>query len=369
MGSTHRVRFRRSPHLVCYWRGEQLVFANYATDTCITAEPLTCTILNFFDRWRSPQGLMRWLNGFDPTSVRQAITALARHSLLQQSDRPPPPAERAMQTWEHWNPVAAFFHSSTKDVPFTTDPADELRFLRERARKRPLPVPVKRYPGARRVPLPPPRTEGEFPRVLLARRTWRRFSPRPMDLSELATLLGLTWGVQHWYEVPGVGRLALKTSPSGGALHPIEVYVLALRVAGLPRGVYHYAADAHCLERLKLGASARQVVSFLGSQWWFGAAAAVMLMTAVFARTQWKYPIPRAYRVVLAEAGHLCQTFCLAATWLGLAPFCTMALADTRIEKVLGVDGVTESVLYAAGVGSRRPGEEWSPVPERPRRA
>ena len=80
---------------------------------------------------------------------------------------------------------------------------------------------------------------------------------------------------------------------------------------------------------------------------------AMMLMTAVFPRTQWKYPFARAYRVVLAEAGHLCQTFCLTATWLGLAPFCTMALADSRIEKDLKLDGVTESVLYVAGVGTR----------------
>jgi hypothetical protein len=53
------------------------------------------------------------------------------------------------------------------------------------------------------------------------------------------------------------------------------------------------------------------------------------------------------------EAGHACQTFCLTATWLGLAPFCSMALADTAIETMLGLDGVSESVLYAAGVGSR----------------
>ena len=78
-----------------------------------------------------------------------------------------------------------------------------------------------------------------------------------------------------------------------------------------------------------------------------------MLMTAVFPRTQWKYDIARAYRVVLAETGHLCQTFCLTATWLGLAPFCTMALADSKIERDLGIDGITESVIYAAGVGVR----------------
>jgi SagB-type dehydrogenase family enzyme len=73
----------------------------------------------------------------------------------------------------------------------------------------------------------------------------------------------------------------------------------------------------------------------------------------VFPRTQWKYQLGRAYRVVVAEAGHICQTFCLVATWLGLAPFCTMAFEDSRLEELLGIDGVTESIIYVAGVGSR----------------
>jgi hypothetical protein len=67
----------------------------------------------------------------------------------------------------------------------------------------------------------------------------------------------------------------------------------------------------------------------------------------------WKYSYARAYRAAFIEAGHLCQTFCLVATWLGLAPFCSMALADSRIERDLGLDGVSESVLYCAGVGTR----------------
>ena len=69
-------------------------------------------------------------------------------------------------------------------------------------------------------------------------------------------------------------------------------------------------------------------------------------MTAVFRRTMWKYHLARAYRAVLLDAGHLCQTFCLVATWLGLAPFCTAALKDTLIEEDLGIDGIRESVLY-----------------------
>ena len=141
-----------------------------------------------------------------------------------------------------------------------------------------------------------------------------------------------------------------KTSPSAGARHPIEVYVAAVRVQGLPQGLYHYASDRHCLECLRQVAMKRRVLGYLGGQWWFAEAAATMLMTAVFPRTLWKYPYSRAYRTVL-DAGHLCQTFCLVATWFGLASFCTMALADTLIERDIGVDGITESALYAAGVG------------------
>jgi SagB-type dehydrogenase family enzyme len=88
-----------------------------------------------------------------------------------------------------------------------------------------------------------------------------------------------------------------------------------------------------------------------------------MLMTAVFDRVQWRYPYARAYRAILAESGHLCQTFCLLATSLGLAPFCTMALADSRIERDLKLDGASESVIYAAGVGARQAGVNWSPWP------
>ena len=79
-----------------------------------------------------------------------------------------------------------------------------------------------------------------------------------------------------------------------------------------------------------------------------------MFFAALYERYQWKYADARAYRATLIEAGHQCQTFCLVATWLGLAPFCSMALDDSRIEQDLGIDGVSEIALYAAGVGARR---------------
>jgi len=271
-----------------------------------------------------------------------------------------------MQSWQNWNPAAGFLHFSTKDLTYESDPSMLRSHLKRLVRAEPRPTSVKRYRHAKQIELPQPRTQGEFPSVLAERRTWRRFSPDAISAADLATLLGLTWGVQESAQAPEVGRFALKTSPSGGALHPIEAYVLAHNVEGFSPGLYHYDAERHELELLRRGVTGKQITDYLAGQDWFAGAAAVVMMTAVFPRTQWKYKFPRAYRVVLAEAGHLCQTFCLVATWLGLAPFCTMALADTRIEKALGIDGVTESVLYAAGVGKRPAGMDWmtASVPE-----
>jgi len=106
------------------------------------------------------------------------------------------------------------------------------------------------------------------------------------------------------------------------------------------------------------------IEDYVCGQSWFGQASVLVLMTAVFGRTEWKYPNGRAYRAVLLEAGHFCQTFCLVATALGLAPFCTVAHPDSAIERDLGLDGVSESVIYACGVGTRPPGLEWAPWPD-----
>ena len=354
------ARFRRSPHLVTFWRGNDLRIHNIATGAQVLAGPIVCNLLHDFHKWRSIANVTAGRSREEAIPLAAMIRELARQSFLERSDQARSAQSRAMDGWSDWNPAAGFFHFSTKDIPYETSVARAEARQRQHARRHPMPPPVKSYPRAAHVALPAAERAGELPRLLLERRTWRHFSSAPIDLSTLATLLDLTWGVQRWANVRGQGRVAFKTSPSGGARHPIEAYVLAVRVKGLPRGLYHYAADRHALERLGRRASRRQIVKYCADQSWYGSAAAIVIMTAVFAREHWRYRSPRAYRAVLLDAGHLCQTFCLLATWLNLAPFCTMALADSRIERDLKIDGVSESVVYVAGVGSR-PKAGWSP--------
>jgi SagB-type dehydrogenase family enzyme len=355
-----RVRgafFRRAPFLVSYWQGKQLYFENYLTHKKIAASLETAGLLDFFSGWKREETAFRRWPEYTRKSLRHAIRRLVQQSFLQQSSRPNPPEdprEKALRKWKAWNPLAGFFHMQTKDTYSEEIKADEIRQAEELLGSGRAPVPIKHYPGARTIALPRKEYLGEFPRVLRERRTWRKFGDRPIAKEIVARLLHLSFGVQGWMRVPEGGRFAQKTSPSGGALHPAEAYVLVQRVSGIPRGIYHYNAVGHQLQKIRRGASPVEIQKMLAGQWWFRGAAIVVFLTAVFQRTQWKYDYPRAYRAVLAEAGHLCQTFCLTATWLGLAPFCTMAFADTRIERALKVDGISESVLYVMGAGTRR---------------
>jgi SagB-type dehydrogenase family enzyme len=206
--------------------------------------------------------------------------------------------------------------------------------------------------GAQSMPLPRHEKQTDsFFKTLHARRTRRTFSQEPTSLESVSTLLQTTWGVQGYIESPGFGPLVLKTSPSGGARHPIEVYLMALKVDGLDPGLYHYDARDHALELISSGATPQVARAYCADQPYVADAAALFIMTGIFARTMWKYQHPRAYRVVLLDAGHLGQTFCLTATRMGLAPFSTAALKDTLIERDLGIDGLSESVLYVTGIG------------------
>jgi len=349
--------FRRAPFLVSYWQGKQFYFENFLTRKKIAASLETAALLDFFSGWKREEAVFRRWPEYTHKSLRRAVRRLAEESFLQQSSIRNPPEdlrEKALHKWKAWNPVAGFFHMQTKDTYSEEISAEGIHRTEELLGSGRAPVPVKNYPGARTIVLPREEYASEFPRVLRERRTWRKFGSQPIAKESVARLLQLSFGVQGWLRIPEGGRFAQKTSPSGGALHPAEAYVLVQKVRGIPRGIYHYEAVGHKLQEIRRGASPAEIQKLLAGQWWFRGAAVVVVLTAVFQRTQWKYDYPRAYRAVLAEAGHLCQTFCLTATWLGLAPFCTMAFADTRIEKALKVDGISESILYVMGAGTRR---------------
>jgi SagB-type dehydrogenase family enzyme len=355
---TPRTGFlRRAPFLISYWQGRQLFIENYLTRKKIAASMETAALLDFFSGWKTEEAMLRRWPEYTAASLRRSVQQLVKETFLQRSPvRNPPEDERenALRGWKAWNPAVGFFHLQTKDTYSEQITEEEIRWVEELTKGGRVPVPGKRYPHAGTIRFASKEETEEFPRVLRERRTWRKFGREAVAKDVLGRLLHLSFAVQGWERIPTGGRYAMKTAPSGGGLHPAEAYVLVRNVEGVRGGIYHYDAIGHKLQEIRREASSAEIQRLLAGQWWFRDAAFVVFLTAVFGRTQWKYDYARAYRAVLAEAGHLCQTFCLTATWLGLAPFCTMALADTKIEKVLKVDGIAESVLYAMGAGTKR---------------
>src|SRR6266550_4396241 len=112
---------------------------------------------------------------------------------------------------------------------------------------------------------------------------------------------------------------------------------------------------------LKTGDFRERCIELTAGHAWTKNASALFIMTAVVARTAWKYRTPRVYRAFLLDAGHLSQSFLLVATALGLGGFCLGTICDKLIEKELDLDGISETALFVVGVGqpvrsSPRPG-------------
>ena len=229
------VLYRRAPHLVCYWKNGRFLFYNYAHGRKTPASPIACEILDFFSEWKSLEALGQAKLKVPAKTLDRTARAMTRAGLLNRSDQPLHPRERAMSRLDRWNPEAGFFHTSTRDVPFLDKKLASERLQRQ-ARTWPMPSPVKRYPAAKTVQLEPHSRRGPLEETLLARRSWRQFGRGTIPLKTLGDLLGLTAGVQQWITLPGIGKVAFKTAPSGGARHPVEVYVLAWGVDGLAKG-------------------------------------------------------------------------------------------------------------------------------------
>lgn len=354
---------RRARHLVTYWETSEHRLHNYATGAIHPATPVAVEILDVAGRWTSREAIVGGLPHRDRAEIHRMVDELLEHTLLEATDRPSPPADRTLAGWGGWNPVAGFFHCATRPLPPASREGAHIR-ARRVAVERGYPSVLKEYPERPRLELPPYDRGGELVDVLLRRRTWRSFGSGDLGLGELSALMGLTFGAQRWVDLGGDRQVVLKTSPSGGARHSIEAYVLAFRVEGLENGTYHYGPDAHTLAKVVAATPRSLLEAFIPTQTGFHNPAALILMTSVFERVQWKYRFPRAYRVVLLDAGHLGQTFALVATSLGLAPFCTAALDDPLVEEHLGIDGIREGVVFAVGVGRRPEAVEWAPMHE-----
>lgn len=180
------------------------------------------------------------------------------------------------------------------------------------------------------------------------RRSRRNYNDEYLKVEELAFLLWSTQGQRS----PGKQPAHFRTVPSAGARHSFETYLFIHRVEKVPPGLYRYlplsnelvllyVADKHCKTRLSRATFGQGFVA---------KSAVVFVWTTVPYRMEWRY-LQAAHRVILLDAGHVCQNLYLACEAIHAGTCAVAAYDQEALDELLQVNGKEQFTLYLAPVG------------------
>ncbi|MFP4664834.1 MAG: SagB/ThcOx family dehydrogenase [Bacteroidales bacterium] len=192
------------------------------------------------------------------------------------------------------------------------------------------------------LPEPDYQSNRSLEKVLLQRRSRREYKDKALSLSEISQLLWAAQGItddQHGF----------RTSPSAGALYPLEIYVVATDVENLENGVYEFIVDSHSLKKIKTGEYNEKLASAALGQSCIEKASAIFVISAVYERTTQKYG-DRGIRYVHMEAGHAAQNVYLQSTAFDIGTVTIGAFDDENVKQVVGMAD-NETALYIMPIG------------------
>jgi putative peptide maturation dehydrogenase len=261
---------------------------------------------------------------------------------------------------QHWYGLSSVWHAASRWS--SIDAAGEVKEagmdtalgLRT-AYGAPPPVFHERGTPEERIPLArAPRTQLDD--LLDLRSTCRNFdTTRALPQAQFANVLERVFGARGQVHAADDFDVIKRTSPSGGALHPTEAYLIVRNVEGLAPGLYHYRPGDHALQPLPPVDDLDKLAFYaVGGQQWFADAHVLVVLAPRFSRNFWKYRNhAKAYRVTILDVGHLSQTLFLSAIDLGLGAYITAAINEVDIEKAFGLTHFVEGPLAVCGFGIR----------------
>lgn len=168
---------------------------------------------------------------------------------------------------------------------------------------------------------------------LRARRSRRSFCPEPLTDDELARLCWAGQGI--------TGDDGLRTAPSAGAIHPLEMYA----VTG--QGMFRYEPADDVLVRIVAGDRRPALCAAAYGQDVVGLAAATLVLVAVEGRMEVRYG-ERTRRYQLIEAGHIAQNVLLAAAASRICAVPVGAFVDDAVRDALDLPGDRAPVYLVA---------------------
>jgi SagB-type dehydrogenase family enzyme len=185
------------------------------------------------------------------------------------------------------------------------------------------------------IKLPEPRTDGGIAveKALKERRSIRSFGKEGLTLNEISQLF---WAAQGVTDDKGH-----RTAPSAMARYPLQVYLLADNVTGLPSGVYHYSPQGHSLTVMMRGNIDEYYNATAGFEAWIKTAPAIFVITgAIESMNQMQgiqMPSQDLSRWVYVEAGAAAENLLLEVVSLDLASTYTAGFNANKTEELLGL--------------------------------
>ena len=190
-------------------------------------------------------------------------------------------------------------------------------------------------------------THRDILQAMSGRKSRRRFSSDALNLREMAFLL---WAVQGLRGNEG-GNPAFRTVPSAGARHSFETYLFVFNVTGLKQGVYRYLPIENALQFLSdMEAMEDRLCNACFGQRFVSKGAVTFVWSTLPYRMEWRYSLA-AHRVILMDAGHVCQNLYLACEAINAGTCAVGAYDQEEMDRLLNIDGENEFTLYLAPVG------------------
>ncbi|AKB12423.1 SagB-type dehydrogenase domain-containing protein [Methanosarcina thermophila] len=191
--------------------------------------------------------------------------------------------------------------------------------------------------------LPGPEVSGisQIEELIAKRRSVRNYKDKKLSESVISRLLWAAQGVSS--------ETGLRTSPSAGALYPLEVHLVIGESGELEPGVYRYVPEDHTLVQEISGDIREKLSKAALSQPMIKNAPASIVISAVYARITSRYG-NRGIRYTHMEAGHAAQNVYLLGMELGIGTCAVGAFKDEEVRSVLKLPANQEP-LYILPLG------------------
>lgn len=191
--------------------------------------------------------------------------------------------------------------------------------------------------------------------IVMKRKSYHEFGSQPISIKQLGQLLWYVLHIKSKRQILSTGKnkaayeITKRPVPSGGGMHEIEIYLTVNRCSEIENGLYHYNAEEHCLEMIRLiDEPCHELLKDAARAAKLSKCPDILITLACrYDRLAWKYQ-GIVYSLILKHVGVIFQQLYLVSTALGLAP-CALGVGNTRTFQDAASNDSIHQITHSVG--------------------